>query len=698
MIINENKTTFNSNMTLKSASFGIKNMSKIFDILQNKLYSNKKQVIAQEYMCNGRDATRELQKNLGSNAVVRPIEVMVPSVLSLFLKVRDFGPGISEERMYDVFINYGATTKDDTNEQTGGFGLGAKSAFSYTSSFQITTFIEGVKTVYLAHVNEKKEGKLSFISQEPTDEVNGTEISIPILKQDITDFCNAVTRTSYFWKESERPVIKNMGEVMFHDWNGYQVGDVILSQYPKSSYHYSKECFLIIDGIIYPMDGIFSAINKNNDELMSKITTLFNSHNNVMFQVPNGFVEVGASRERVEETKFTFDNLVPFLKKNYLKLKADFDKQTKFADFNEAVTNATSVSKIYDVSRFTVGNWKLDITNKEEGIVLSSLLDKVGVSHLVMNDKGDLREVKAKRWETKQTKIYLSEINKGLVLHFEGATEAQLILNRKVKQYLSKNNAKTVTFLRFNDDTLTQEVKDEVLSTLKAVSVANLTYDKQIIIRAKKEKQEVDKSLYALYQYQGGNRISTNFTQDKLDEVEQIVYVPFEELSKYSSFSSLKKYYTNTMFVGAIKSVLKKLQTLPNAVSFEEWEKTIVIDEKDIKGYIRSQLVNDSLYNEDGAAQENLLNIVCQISGITASKITSLQADYEPYRKAKLSNNFPSYLENKISSSEDVKKVLKNIEEQVTIVKETYPLLKKIDVKYLNNEQSKDLVSYLNSK
>ncbi len=82
-------------------NFSIGNLALIMDILRNKMYTNPIRTICQEIMSNARDAHREVGKN------DLPIEVKLPSQCDSNFYVKDFGPGITPDRMSNVFIQYG---------------------------------------------------------------------------------------------------------------------------------------------------------------------------------------------------------------------------------------------------------------------------------------------------------------------------------------------------------------------------------------------------------------------------------------------------------------------------------------------------------------------------------------------------------------------------------------------------------------
>ena len=157
--------------------FDIGDKAIILEILRSKMYSDPIKTIAQEIMSNARDAHREI----GNDA---PITVYLPTRIDQTFKIRDFGPGITPDRMANVFIKYGNSTKRDTDAQTGGFGLGAKSPFSYTDMFTVVSITpdNGVRMrrEYIAYIDKKRIGSMSLVKEEVTTEAQGTCISIAV--------------------------------------------------------------------------------------------------------------------------------------------------------------------------------------------------------------------------------------------------------------------------------------------------------------------------------------------------------------------------------------------------------------------------------------------------------------------------------------------------------------------------------------
>lgn len=236
-----------------SQNFDIGDKRIILEILRGKMYSNPIQTVCQEIMSNARDAHREVGKH---NV---PIVVKLPNKLEPDFYIQDFGPSISPSRMTDVFIKYGASTKRSDNLQTGGFGLGCKSPFSYTDSFSIVCVTpeddKKIKRQYIAHLDPTGLGEMTCVAESETSEEVGTTIIIKPKESDYHLFRDQVLRAGFFWevrpkilgdKNWKWPEIKI--DYKGSDWEIHEVG----SDYP-SIIGSPRTPYALIDGISYPI-------------------------------------------------------------------------------------------------------------------------------------------------------------------------------------------------------------------------------------------------------------------------------------------------------------------------------------------------------------------------------------------------------------------------------------------------------------
>ena len=89
---------------------------KIFFIMSQGFYSNPKVAIVQELASNMLDAYSEIGLNIEDN----PAFIIFSKTKLTF---RDFGMGISVDRMEKVMSKFFASTKDKNSNTLGAFGL-----------------------------------------------------------------------------------------------------------------------------------------------------------------------------------------------------------------------------------------------------------------------------------------------------------------------------------------------------------------------------------------------------------------------------------------------------------------------------------------------------------------------------------------------------------------------------------------------
>lgn len=280
MKLSETRPYLETSGELEEQFFSIQDTGMIFDILRNKMYSNPILAIAREISCNARDAHREV----GTPEV--PVHIHLPNSLEPYYKVKDFGPGISPDRMSNIFIKYTASTKRDTNVQTGGFGLGAKTPFSYSDTFSIVTNHDGIQYNYTCSIDETKVGKLMLFSSTPTKEKNGTEIKIPVLPKNFTEFATWTEQACRHW--AVKPTIKG-GTINWQENKKILEGNKWAI---TASQDWQRHARMIIDGIEYPLE--LDSLKKYAD---AKLIDAARGHFIMYFGV--GELSLSASREQI---------------------------------------------------------------------------------------------------------------------------------------------------------------------------------------------------------------------------------------------------------------------------------------------------------------------------------------------------------------------------------------------------------------
>lgn len=234
----------------KTSKFYIGNTAIMLGIVRSKMYSNKIKTVVQEYSSNARDAHREVGKE------TTPIQITLPNKFEPTIKIQDFGPGITPDRMENVFLAYGNSTKRDSNKQTGGFGLGAKSGFSLSDSFTIVTVTDelgyNVKRTYIAIIDSTQEGEMNLVGEEDTNDPTGTTIILACNEDQFTKFEECLRDVASFW--DVKPIVTGIPNFEWHKFEVDLAGSNWKVHFKQYYGGYGTKHWAILDGIPYPIE------------------------------------------------------------------------------------------------------------------------------------------------------------------------------------------------------------------------------------------------------------------------------------------------------------------------------------------------------------------------------------------------------------------------------------------------------------
>jgi len=232
-------------------SYGVGNVAVMQQVMRSSMYSNPIKAAMQEYASNARDAHRELGNH------DRPIEINF--TINSEVEIRDYGIGISPERMEKNFASYFDSSKRANNDMTGGYGLGCKTAFADQDRDFFT-----VKSVYpkteddgsvtmMCHMTMhmiSKHGETSWgeVAHYPTDEERGTTISLPIREEDTEKYLEAIVEVTKHWEV--RPIVQANEEVV------WPIDNIVHKDEEGDNWALAREgvCEAVVDGIPYPIN------------------------------------------------------------------------------------------------------------------------------------------------------------------------------------------------------------------------------------------------------------------------------------------------------------------------------------------------------------------------------------------------------------------------------------------------------------
>lgn len=246
------------------AGIDASSMPFLFDMLSTSFYSNAISSICREITSNCCDSHTEA--NVDDPVIVKRGEDEEGTYVSFI----DTGVGMNQYLIEEVYMNYFSSTKRDSNEQIGGFGLGSKSPFSYTDHFYINTisnkhtfiynnvpcpFAKVDKVVTLRTYNYKYQyiftkgitkPTIDLLFKSRTSEHTGTEIRIYLHdSSDIQSFRSALNKQLCYFDN-----------VYFDNWsidNDYTIFEGTYFKF-RNKNQYDSKMHIVLDKVAYPID------------------------------------------------------------------------------------------------------------------------------------------------------------------------------------------------------------------------------------------------------------------------------------------------------------------------------------------------------------------------------------------------------------------------------------------------------------
>lgn len=283
---------------------GITDNAEFFQMLSSSLYRFPELAVARETICNSWDAHLEAGKE------DTPIEITIDS---RGMKFRDFGNGIPHDKIGPVYGVYGASTKKHDGRQTGGFGLGCKSPFAYTDHFGITSWNQGVKTIYrMSKSSAEVVGKpgITTIVQLPDTSTTGLEVDI--------NFVSAGDQIRFM--RLIRKVILNGGikatingePVRTLDYSKAKLGYLITQETISDD---SQLLYVLYGNVVYPIPihEQYANLHSQVERFMGKLQTSMTPH--LILLAPAHSIAVAPSRETLSMQSKTIDTIKTLLQK-----------------------------------------------------------------------------------------------------------------------------------------------------------------------------------------------------------------------------------------------------------------------------------------------------------------------------------------------------------------------------------------------
>ena len=289
--------------------------ARILVTLSDRMYTRKELAVVREYSTNAADA------HVIAAKPINQVMVSLPTMEDLNFRIRDFGSGLTETEIKDVYAVLGESKKRSDNRLNGVLGYGCKAGFAHADTFMVTSWINGEKTVYQCIKGDStKLPDIIRVEQGPSDEPVGIEITVPVKQNAWYTFHREAIAFYRNWQTM--PTIKGLSPddeaalTKFRSTPATLKGEGWEVRPPCDGAH----------GVAY-MGWVPYAIDWNvlqhKMSLDSKSRALFEllRSNDVILYFNMGDINFVDSRESLEYTDKTYNALVTRIKEIFAKIK-----------------------------------------------------------------------------------------------------------------------------------------------------------------------------------------------------------------------------------------------------------------------------------------------------------------------------------------------------------------------------------------
>lgn len=342
----------------EAGNFSIAVNGKMFNVLIDGLYTNKIESIVRESCANARDG------HMKRGNMETPFLVHAPSTLEPWYSVRDYGCSMDHEMVMKLYTTLGWSSKEESDTMVGCFGLGSKAPFAYAETFSVTTFLEGVKRIYVCYMDDDDQPKIILSDESPTDEESGVEVSIPVKEADFRSFKSAIRRVvlgyetpflcpgvdlpqmDYVSRSESFDVVKRQSSGSY----GYLVSDVLpLGPYAR------------IGVVLYPIDhaneSLRTALEERDPALRQFIS--HQTTGDLIINIPISVAAVTPSREFLSYTKAMIDTIVGVYESMFARLRQEVidlyegcTTKWEFCERHRAISKRKSTLSSYAESNY----------------------------------------------------------------------------------------------------------------------------------------------------------------------------------------------------------------------------------------------------------------------------------------------------------------------------------------------------------
>jgi hypothetical protein len=684
-----------------TTDFKIKATAKSFRILADGLYSNKLRAIVRELSCNAYDS------HVAAGKVETPFDVHLPNSLEPFFSIRDYGVGLSNEEVTNIFTTFFESTKTGSNDFVGALGLGSKSPFSYTDNFTVTAIKAGVKGVYTAFINEQGVPSIALMAEETTTDPTGVEIRFAVENQyDFSSFCGEAVYVYRTFKH--KPVVCGNSRFKFEDFN-YETKDIIPGVHVVKD---MRSSVAIMGNIGYPIRIPESdkTLNNLNDILRCGLVMEF-AIGELDFQASREGLSyipqtINAIKQKLEQVR---DSLTGVVEREATAIDNLWERAEYLIEKSRTDLWRSAVNHYITTTKFELvdagNNW---LTNAHVNFELDAIkndynIDLRGFYH----SRGDKTCISIKhdtKWDTVAQK-YLPQwaIPVSTKVHFV-ITDTKVGAQERAKHHWRNNNqtsGQRVYILAPADKTLPMKTQ-EFFDALYTPPASNIKLASELNEKPRAAGMGKNVSIMSLQRRANGgyNRRDDMVWRavsslDKFSTTDTFYYLPlkgFESLGKVDNVKALNNYMNQanigvSTVYGVRKADLKEVEALTNWKNLDEHVKETLenFNDDQVPGLVKSAIDFNELYNY------NVYKLVDSNSSYLKlynefKDVKKVNSDVQ-YAVRWLCEQYGVQTKGKV----DITATVDKYRQEVSDIKTRYPL-----VQYLRHCPDKEVANYIN--
>lgn len=261
------------------------NLDFITTILTSNLYSKPLESFFRETVANAYDSHVEA----GTNEHILILIQDTNQYKTYRISIRDYGTGVSPERFDKIYKNIGSSTKRQSNDFIGMFGIGRFSCLSCADVAHITSYYNGKKYSYVMY---KNGGGINIdqLSVTEGDFKNGLEVSIEKYIYNNNDLVKAIRGLCLF----DRLHISYNG-------NNSTISSKVADFNDRKITHFNtfSRCSLLQGSNFFKVGNVIYDCDKD----------WLNTNDSLIIDLPIGSVDITPNREALQFTDFTNNNI-----------------------------------------------------------------------------------------------------------------------------------------------------------------------------------------------------------------------------------------------------------------------------------------------------------------------------------------------------------------------------------------------------